>query len=132
MLDEQVAGFALHQNTVHSLLARNIQLAKTNLEILEKFVIKNDEVVEWVKPLAGTTAFLRFHREGKAVDDVDLCKRLMERTGVLFVPGSMCFGEEHKGYVRVGFVCRTEVVKEGLDKVMQFLRKEFDDVKLAE
>ena len=132
MLDEQVASFALHQNTVHSLLARNIQLAKTNLEVLERFVIKNDEVVEWVKPLAGTTAFLRFHREGKAVDDVDLCKRLMERTGVLFVPGSMCFGEEHKGYVRVGFVCRTEVVKEGLDKVTQFLRKEFDDVKLAE
>jgi aspartate/methionine/tyrosine aminotransferase len=131
-LDEQVAAFALDASTVHGLLGRNIRLAKTNLEILERFMVKNDEACEWVKPVAGTTAFVRFHKDGKAVDAIDFCKRVMERTGVMFVPGDYCFGEEFKGYVRIGFVNRTEVVKEGLDKVTQFLRKEFDDVKLAE
>ncbi|KAF2868004.1 pyridoxal phosphate-dependent transferase [Massariosphaeria phaeospora] len=131
-LDEQVAAYALDINTVHGLLKRNIQLAKTNLELLERFVIKNDDVCEWVKPLAGTTAFVRFHRDGKALDSVDFCKKLLEKTGVLFVPGSECFGEEFVGYVRIGFVNHTEVVKQGLDKATQFVRRNLDDVKLAE
>lgn len=131
-LDEQVAAFALDPNTVHSLLARNIQLAKTNLSLLEKFVIKNDDACEWVKPLAGTTTFVKFHREGKAVDSVDFCKKLLEKTGVLFMPGSECFGEEFKGYARIGFVNSTDIIKEGMDKVTQFVRRNLEDVKLAE
>jgi aspartate/methionine/tyrosine aminotransferase len=131
-LDEQVAAFALDQNTVHSLLARNIQLAKTNMEILEKFILKNDDACEWVKPLAGTTAFVKFHCDGKAVDSVDFCKRVLEKTGALFVPGSECFGAEFKGYVRIGFVNHTEKIKEGLDKVTQFVRRNIEDVKLAD
>ncbi|EUC38814.1 hypothetical protein COCCADRAFT_21850 [Bipolaris zeicola 26-R-13] len=129
--DEQVAAYALHSSTIHSLLARNIQLAKTNLALLEKFVIKNEDECEWVKPVAGTTAFIKFHREGKPVDSVDFCKKLLEATGVMFVPGSTCFGEEFKGYVRIGFVNQTDVVKEGLDAATKFIRKNFDDVELA-
>ncbi|KAF2109158.1 pyridoxal phosphate-dependent transferase [Lophiotrema nucula] len=131
-LDEQVAAYALHPNTVHSLLARNIQLAKTNIEILSKWVLKNEDEVEWVKPLAGTTAFVKIMRDGKPVDSVDFCKKLIEKTGVLFVPGSECFGQEFKGYVRIGFVNHTDVLKEGLSKVTQFLRKELDSVEFAE
>ncbi|KAF2823368.1 PLP-dependent transferase [Ophiobolus disseminans] len=129
-LDEQVAAFALHSSTVHSLLARNIQLAKTNVALLEKFVLKNDDECEWVKPVAGTTAFIKFHREGKPVDSVDFCKKLHEKTGVLFTPGN-CFGEEWKGYVRVGFVNHTEIIEPGLAEATKFVRKNLDDVELA-
>ncbi|KAJ4358169.1 uncharacterized protein N0V89_002748 [Didymosphaeria variabile] len=132
MLDEQVAAFALDPSTIHSLLARNIALAKMNIDILEKFVLKNDDACDWVKPVAGTTAFVRFHRDGKPVDSVDFCEKLLEKTGVMFVPGSECFGEEYKGYVRIGYVNHTEGVKEGLDKATQFVRRNLDDVKLAE
>jgi aspartate/methionine/tyrosine aminotransferase len=131
-LDEAVAAFALSPHTIHALLGRNIALAKTNLALLDRFAIKHDEMVEYVKPVAGTTAFLRFHRDGKAVDDVALCRRLVEETGVLWVPGSHCFGEEWKGYVRVGFVCETEVLKDGLEAARKWLRKEFDDLDVAE
>lgn len=131
-VDERIAAFALHQNTVHQLLSRNITLAKTNLALLEKFVIKHDDICEWVKPIAGTTAFIRFHRDGKAVDDVAMCKRLGEEAKVVVVPGSYGFGEEFKGYVRIGFVCKTEVLKEGLEKVRVWLRKQFDDLELVE
>ncbi|KAF9698961.1 hypothetical protein EKO04_003282 [Ascochyta lentis] len=131
-LDEQVAAFALSPATVHGLLARNIQLAKTNLALLEKFMIKNEDECEWVKPLAGTTAFIKFHREGKPVDSVDLCKKLLDKTGVLFVPGTQSFGEEFKGYVRVGFVNETDVVQKGLEEASKFIRKHLDEVDLAE
>ncbi|KAF1951725.1 PLP-dependent transferase [Byssothecium circinans] len=131
-LDEQVAAFALDPSTIHALLARNIELAKKNLEIMERFVIKNDDEISWVKPLAGTTVFFRVHRDGKPVDSTDFCTKLLEKTGVLMVPGDTCFGEEYKGYVRAGFVNHTQIVKEGMDKVSQFVRKNLDDVKLAE
>jgi aspartate/methionine/tyrosine aminotransferase len=130
-LDEQVAAFALSPSTVHGLLARNIQLAKTNLALLDKFVLKNEDECEWVKPVAGTTAFVKFHREGKPVDSVDFCKKLLAKTGVMFVPGSHSFGEEFKGYVRIGFVNDTETVRQGLDEASKFVRKSLDDVDLA-
>ncbi|KAF4541767.1 1-aminocyclopropane-1-carboxylate synthase [Lasiodiplodia theobromae] len=130
-LDQQVAARALSPSTVHALLARNIGLAKANLEILEKFVTKHDDVVDWVKPKAGTTAFLRFHREGEGGEPVDaakFCKTLLDETGVLFVPGPESFGQRFPGYVRVGFCCETDVLKEGLEKVRLWMKKNYDDV----
>ncbi|KAF2141030.1 uncharacterized protein K452DRAFT_251932 [Aplosporella prunicola CBS 121167] len=132
MLDQTVAAAALDPGAVHALLARNIELARANAAILDKFVLRHDDVVDWVKPLAGTTAFLRFHRDGKPVDAGLLCRRIKEETGVLFVPGKECFGERFGGYVRVGFCCETEVLREGLDKVRVWMRKEFDDLPLLE
>lgn len=129
--DEAIAAYALHPSTVHNLLARNVQLAKTNLALLEKFVVKNEDEVEWVKPVAGTTAFIKVSREGRPVDAVDFCKKLLEKTGVLFVPGSEAFGSEWKGYVRVGFVNQTSVVKEGLEEASRFVRRSLEDVALA-
>ena len=130
ILDQQVAAFALDQNCIHSLLGRNIALARTNLELLERFVIKHDEYCTWVKPVAGTTAFIKFSRDGKPVDAREFCKQLQEKSGVMFLPGD-CFGEEFKGYVRIGYVNRTDVVKEGLEQARLFMRKEFDDIPLA-
>ena len=129
-MDEQVAAYALSSATVHGLLARNIQLAKTNMTLLEKFVVKNEDECEWVKPVAGTTAFIKFHRESKPVDSRDFCKKLLEKTGVMFTPGD-CFGEEWKGYVRIGFVNSTEVIEQGLNEATKFIRKNLDDVELA-
>ena len=133
-LDSAVAAFALSPHTVHTLLGRNIGLAKGNLDLLERFVIKHDDVCAWTKPLAGTTAFVQFRREGKPVDDIVLCKRLVEETGVLWVPGCHCFGKgrDFAGYVRIGFACAEDALKEGLEKVRTWLRKEFDDLPLAE
>ncbi|KAK4996085.1 hypothetical protein LTR66_004227 [Elasticomyces elasticus] len=131
-LDQQVAAFALSPNTIHGLLGRNIGIAKTNLELLEKFVIKHDEFCSWTKPVAGTTAFVLFSRDGQPVDAVELCKRVQEKTGVMFVPGDRCFGAEFRGYVRIGYVNHTSVVKEGLAEMTKFMRREFDDVPLMD
>ncbi|GAB1725972.1 hypothetical protein NU195Hw_g5405t1 [Hortaea werneckii] len=127
-LDQQVAAFALSPETVHSLLGRNIQLARTNLELLEKFVLKHDEYCSWTKPVAGTTAFVKFERDGKPIDAKIFCETLQEKTGVMFLPGDYGFGSEFKGFVRIGYVNRTETLRDGLEELRKFMRKEYDDL----
>jgi aspartate/methionine/tyrosine aminotransferase len=132
-LDCSVAAFALNPVTMNALVQRNVTLARTNLEILESFITKHNTVCSWVKPLAGTTAFVRFCSFGRPVDSVDLCKRLLNDKGVLVVPGSHSFGEEHTGYVRIGFVCETHVLTNALENLqMWMLMKEYETVKLAD
>jgi aspartate/methionine/tyrosine aminotransferase len=131
-IDQKVAEFALSSDTVHGLLGRNIQLAKANLEILDRFVLKHDEYCSYTKPVAGTTAFVKFERDGKAVDATALCKAAQEKTGVMFLPGNVGFGEQFKGYVRIGYCNQTQIVKEGFEELRKFMRREFDEVPLAE
>jgi aspartate/methionine/tyrosine aminotransferase len=121
-LDDQVASYALSQSVIHSLLARNIQLAKTNLALLETFINQHSFACSWVKPTGGTVAFVKFSKRGQLVDDVQFSIDVIERTKVMFSPGSRCFGEEFKGYVRIGFVCETEVLKEALQKLGAYVR----------
>lgn len=133
-LDDAVAGYALSPACVHNLLKRNIELAQTNIRILEHFIESHRSVCEWVKPLAGTTAFVRFSRNGKPVDDVAFCEMLLDKTGVMFVPGSSCFGRDgdFKGYVRVGFVNETEVLEKGLEGLKSFIENGYENVPVKE
>lgn len=126
-LDSAVAAYALSPHTIHSLIARNLQLARTNLDILESWINEHKDICEWIKPLAGTTAFVKFTKgpKGQPVDAEELCRRLIVETGVLWVPGSHAFGAEFVGYVRIGYVCETEVLVEGLEKTAHWLSSRF-------
>ncbi|KAJ5580421.1 hypothetical protein N7450_006722 [Penicillium hetheringtonii] len=129
-IDDAVASFALAPECIHNLLKRNLELARTNLAILEKFIDSHRWACEWVKPKAGTTAFVRFTKMGKPINDVVFCETLQEKSGVMFVPGSRCFGggEEFQGYVRIGYVCETEVLEKGLEALRTFMEDEYEDV----
>ena len=133
-LDDQVASFALSQSCIHTLLSRNIQLAMRNLEILERFVESHRWACEWIRPVAGTTAFIKFSKMGSEVDDVAFCEKLMEQTQVMLVPGSRCFGDgiDFKGYVRFGFCCETSVLEEGLEKLTRLMKVDYKKLPLAE
>jgi aspartate/methionine/tyrosine aminotransferase len=67
---------------------------------------------------------------GKPVNDVVFCEMLQERKGVMFVPGSLCFGggEEFQGYVRVGYACETEVLEKGLEALREFMEDDYEEV----
>ena len=135
-ISDQIASFALSPECVHRLLGRNIDLAKTNLDLLAKFVEEYQErgTCKWIKPLAGTTAFVKFLRNGKAVNDVAFCQMLFDKTGVMVVPGGLCFGngKDFQGYVRVGFVCETEVLRDGLKMFRDFMKNDFEGVPVVE
>lgn len=130
-LDQQVATVALSSSTISSLIRRNIALARTNLKLMEDFVVHHSAVCEWVKPVAGTTAFVKFSRMGRPVDSSDFCKRLLDATGALMLPGDFGFGKEFAGYVRIGYVPDTEVLRQGLAQVTAYIKDGFDSVKLS-
>lgn len=124
MLDDQIASYALSPGVRQPLIARNMSLARKNAALMKAFVDRHSSVLSWVEPKAGTTAFVQVRSQGKPVNDVDFCKHLLETTKVFFVPGSHCFGggEDFAGYVRVGYVCETEVLKVGLEKFDGYIR----------
>ncbi len=126
-VDDRIASYALSASVLHSLLRRNMTLAKTNLAILEAFVDKHDEICSWVKPTAGTTAFIKFETDDNPVDDVRLCLDLLEKTKIMVMPGSRCFGhdKDFRGFVRFGYVCETEILKEALARLEKYLAEEF-------
>lgn len=129
-IDDALASHALSPACIHNLLKRNIELAKTNFAILERFIESHRWACDWTKPLAGTTAFVRFSKMGKPVDDTAFCEMLLEKTGVMFVPGSACFGRDGDfgGYVRIGFVNETQVLENGLEALKSFLKNGYEQV----
>ncbi|KAF7563248.1 hypothetical protein G7046_g880 [Stylonectria norvegica] len=124
-LDDQIASYALSPEVRGPLIDRNTELAKTNLKLLKTFVDNHSAVCSWVEPTAGTTAFIQFMNKGEAVNDVEFCIDLLEKTKVFICPGSHCFGsdEDFQGYVRLGYVCETDVLKEGLEKLGIYVGK---------
>ncbi|KAJ5635732.1 uncharacterized protein N7484_009045 [Penicillium longicatenatum] len=133
-VDDQIATFALDSPTVHNLLSRNIDLARRNLAAVDDFVKDFKWACRWTRPQAGTTAFIRFSdKGGSPVDDVEFCKRLQQKTGVKFVPGSQCFGGgvDFKGFVRVGYVNEHQVIIDGLKALRVFMGTEYAEVPLA-
>lgn len=127
-LDEVVACEALSSRCRNQILAKHLDLARVNLEILGAFVDGFAFVVSMVRPFAGATAFLRIVFDGIPVDDVEFCTGLKEETGVLLAPGSKCFGvdgsgEELKGFVRVHLTGSSEVLRGALAAVGVYLEK---------
>lgn len=129
-LDDAIASYALAPTCIHQLLGRNITLARTNVALLEKFIEAHRWACSWVKPRAGTTAFVQFNKMGKPVDDVAFCEKVLEQTGALMVPGSLCFGEgeEFRGYVRIGMVQETAVLEAALTALGEFLEEGYEEV----
>ena len=124
-LDDQVATFALSKSVLPALLRRNVELARVNLELLSKFVARHESVCSWVQPTAGTTAFIRFEKNGQPIDDLQFCIDVINETKVFMVPGSRCFGngQDFAGYVRIGYVCHTDILREALERLGAFVGK---------
>ncbi|KAF4219529.1 hypothetical protein CNMCM8980_009348 [Aspergillus fumigatiaffinis] len=133
-IDDRIATCALSEPTVSNILKRNVDLARGNLDLLDGFVKEFAWATRWARPHAGTTAFIRFvNKDNLAIDDVEFCKRLQEKYGVMFVPGSRCFGEgaNFKGYVRIGYVCERQVLIDGLEALRKFMADAYHSLPVA-
>lgn len=126
-LDDQIASYALSPGVRFRLLQRNISLAVHNLSLVQAFVEEHLDICSWTRPVAGTTAFIQFRSGGVPVDDVNFCRDLLRKTKVLFCPGSLCFGSGHDfcGFVRIGYVCNTEVLEAALSALRNYVRLNF-------
>ncbi|MEX3933643.1 aminotransferase [Paraburkholderia phymatum] len=113
MLNDLLASIALENRT--AILERNHGILRTNLALLDAWIAK-EPLVSWVKPKSGTTALVRVDVD---MPSLDFCVALIEKTGVMFTPGSAL---DVEGYVRIGYANNRDVLVAGLAKVSEFLR----------
>ena len=80
------------------ILERNRDIIRANLDTLDGFFEKHDQVFYWDRPPAGTIAFPRILA---GLDADTFCDEVLEGAGVLLLPASVFeFGTDH---CRVGF-----------------------------
>ena len=111
--DESLAALAL--KNADKIIARNKKIIKECLEILDNWV-KNEPDFNYVKPMAGTTALVYYDFD---MTSKELCDRLAKEAGVFLTPG-FCFEEER--CFRVGYCKSPQVLKQGLEKISEFVR----------
>jgi capreomycidine synthase len=98
-------------------LARRVPIASANLQIVSTWMHEHRDCVQWVPPDGGVCAFPWL----AGISDTErFCAALAESHRVLVVPGE-CF--DQPGHVRLGFGRRTEVLREGLTRLSDGLRR---------
>ena len=80
-----------------AILARNRAIVTANLGLLRGFFARRSGLLRWVPPQAGSVTFPTL-----VAGDVDaFCARVLERSGVLLLPGTVFDAASHE--VRLGF-----------------------------
>ena len=81
---EQLAIIAL--NAREKILERNRRILAANLELLDAFFSRHDDLFDWHRPDGGCVAFPRY----KGPEGVEtFCERLVNEAGVLLLPASI-------------------------------------------
>ena len=114
-IDDYLAALAIHSR--EALLRRNLKIVADNAAVLDAWV-QSEPRISYVRPKAGTTAFLKYDAP---VDSVTFCKQLLEKTGVMLLPGATM---DMEGWLRIGycFAEDTTALRKGLALVSEFLR----------
>ena len=111
---EHLAALALRHCT--RLLKRLDAVARSNLAALDDFMQANDEVITWIRPVGGTTAF-PWLNDGS--DSHRLCESLAA-SGVLTAPGDSFSSPNH---FRIGFARQAEGFADALAITSAVLRR---------
>ena len=78
------------------LIARNLGIIKTNLEVIDDLFARHASIFEWVRPKAGSMGFPKLLRGNIE----DFCDDLVRKAGVLLLPGSMY--DDSRNHFRLG------------------------------
>jgi len=117
MIDDHFAAMALENRD--RILERSKAITRENLAVLEQWVA-GEPRISWIKPRSGTTTLLRYDLP---LTSDEFCISLVRETGVLFTPGSAF---DMEGYLRIGFANTPAVLKQGLQRVSDFISR-YDD-----
>lgn len=114
IIDEKLATIALKNKD--KILKRNLSIIRTNAQILDQW-IENSPCVDYIKPEAGTTAFVHYKFD---IPSESFCQELQAETGAFLVPGSV-MGMEH--FLRIGYANHTDILRTGLQKITEYMEK---------
>jgi aspartate/methionine/tyrosine aminotransferase len=112
VIGERLATFALeHSREIYN---RARQVSQQNLALLDDVFARYSDLLRWVRPAGGMTAFPWL--DGVS-DTRDFCRALASR-GVLMVPGD-CFGQP--GHFRLGFAASGERFPRAIERFAEIL-----------
>ncbi|MDO5088509.1 MAG: aminotransferase [Leptotrichiaceae bacterium] len=117
VFDDYLATYVLKNK--EAVLERNRKIVSENLEIVKKWV-KNEPKVSLVFPKNVSTSFIKLDIP---METEEFCISLLKTKGVLLVPGNRF---DMPGYARLGYCTHTQILKKGLEKLSEYLRK-FDE-----
>ncbi len=115
-LSEFFAILALRNKSY--IIKRNLEIIKTNLNLLDEFFEKYHHLFQWVKPKAGSIAFPRFV-EDKNTDEFS--RDLLKSKGVLLMPSSNYDYDDR--HFRIGFGRKN--MPEALLKLEEYLEENY-------
>jgi aspartate/methionine/tyrosine aminotransferase len=75
------------------LIARNLGIIKTNLEVVDDLFTRHASIFTWNRPTAGSMGFPRLLRGNVE----DFCDDLVKKAGVLLLPGTM-YDDSHNHF----------------------------------
>lgn len=113
-VDDYFSSIALENKD--KIIDRNLSIILRGKKILSKW-IESEPLISWVEPKGGTTALIKYDLD---MTSVELCKKLLDDTGVLFLPGDTL---EMEGYLRVGYCSDVRTLQTGLEIFSEWLKK---------
>ena len=102
VVDDMIAQYVLQNK--ETIMQRNYKLCIQNLEILDSAIEKSNGKLEYVKPMAGTTAFVKVNSKN-VTSTMQMCLDLVKNESVLAIPGETF---DYPGFLRIGFANRRE------------------------
>jgi aspartate/methionine/tyrosine aminotransferase len=114
-LGERLATLALRHN--EAIYGRARRVATANLALLDQLFAEHADILRWVRPRGGMTAFPWL---ASGSDARNFCRKLAQR-GVLMAPGD-CFGMP--SHFRLGFAASGDRFPLALERFDEFLRAE--------
>ncbi|WP_419148887.1 aminotransferase class I/II-fold pyridoxal phosphate-dependent enzyme [Pseudoalteromonas 'SMAR'] len=113
-VDDMLAVTALEHSDV--ILRRNSDIIATNVQLMQQFVSRNQDKVDWVAPAAGMLSLLQVKgvSDGKA-----WARRFAQELQTLLLPASL-FALTHQQYFRLGL--GKENFASGLERLQIFLQ----------
>ena len=97
------------------LIDRNLDIIKSNLEIMDDFFSRHADQFSWVRPQAGSMGFPKLLQG----DIEDFCDKVVREAGVLLLPGTMY--DDTGNHFRVGLGRRN--LPQAVDRLEEYLSK---------
>ncbi|MDZ7331238.1 MAG: aminotransferase class I/II-fold pyridoxal phosphate-dependent enzyme [candidate division KSB1 bacterium] len=116
-ISDFLATVALSSPNRERILERTRNIINHNYAVLEHWLKSYADIFEWIPPLAGAIALVKYAIDIKSVE---LVTRLRQQHSVLVVPGEHFLMENH---LRFGFGSPADYLSNALDRISKFLSK---------
>jgi aspartate/methionine/tyrosine aminotransferase len=114
-ISELLAEKALRRENMKRFEIKAQEVIRDHLEIFEAWMNEHDDILSWVKPIAGNTAFPRYNLD---IDSTRFCVDLLKEESVLISPGDYFGASNH---LRIRYGCTKETLIEALSRIGDYL-----------